>query len=217
MDKLAKAVLLMALLPVSLFAQENNDSISMDSIADYWDKVLELNEVVVIGHRTVLKQEPDRIVYLTKNDAFTKGLNGIEVLDRIPRVTVEGDAVTVAGKSSVRYIVDGRRHRASRKSKYSPHHQQNMLQAPMWRLSASPHATSRLARVAACGVVALLVRISVICWAAIYLTQLAKLNYRSMPVGVITGALMTLTAPTHSAITIKSRNVAHTSLIVRLV
>ena len=108
MDKILKAVFLMALLPASLFAQENNDSVSMDSIADYWDKMLELNEVVVIGHRTVLKQEPDRIVYLTKNDAFTKGLNGIEVLDRIPRVTVEGDAVTVAGKSSVRYIVDGR-------------------------------------------------------------------------------------------------------------
>ena len=98
----------MALLPVCLFAQEKNDTASIDSIADYWDKVLELNEVVVVGHRTVLKQESDRIVYLTKNDAFTKGLNGIEVLDRIPRVTVEGDAVTVAGKSSVRYIVDGR-------------------------------------------------------------------------------------------------------------
>ena len=103
-----KAIFLMALLPASLFAQENNDSVSNDSIADYWDKVLELNEVVVVGHRTVLKQEPDRIVYLTKNDAFTKGLNGIEALDRIPRVTVEGDAVTVAGKSSVRFIVDGR-------------------------------------------------------------------------------------------------------------
>lgn len=108
MNKLMKAILLMVLLPVSLFAQENNDSASIDSIADYWDKVLELNEIVVVGHRTVLKQEPDRIVYLTKNDAFTKGLNGIEVLDRIPRVTVEGDAVTVAGKSSVRYIVNGR-------------------------------------------------------------------------------------------------------------
>ena len=108
MNKLLKAVLLMALLPVSLLAQENNDSTAIDSIANYWDKVLELNEVVVVGHRTVLKQEPDRIVYLTKNDAFVKGLNGIEVLDRIPRVTVEGDAVTVAGKSSVRYIVDGR-------------------------------------------------------------------------------------------------------------
>ncbi len=108
MNKLLKAIILMALLPVCLFAQEKNETASLDSIADYWDKVLELNEVVVVGHRTVLKQEPDRIVYLTKNDAFTKGLNGIEVLDRIPRVTVEGDAVTVAGKSSVRYIVDGR-------------------------------------------------------------------------------------------------------------
>ena len=108
MNKLLKAIILMALLPVCLFAQEKNETASLDSIADYWDKVLELNEVVVVGHRTVLKQESDRIVYLTKNDAFTKGLNGIEVLDRIPRVTVEGDAVTVAGKSSVRYIVDGR-------------------------------------------------------------------------------------------------------------
>lgn len=108
MNKLLKAIILMALLPVCLFAQEKNETASIDSIADYWDKVLELNEVVVVGHRTVLKQESDRIVYLTKNDAFTKGLNGIEVLDRIPRVTVEGDAVTVAGKSSVRYIVDGR-------------------------------------------------------------------------------------------------------------
>ena len=108
MDKLLKAILLMVLLPVSLFGQESNNEASIDSIADYWDKMLELNEIVVVGHRTVLKQEPDRIVYLTKNDAFTNGLNGIEVLDRIPRVTVEGDAVTVAGKSSVRYIVDGR-------------------------------------------------------------------------------------------------------------
>lgn len=108
MNTIMKAVFLMALLPASLFAQENNDSVSIDSIANYWDKLLELNEVVVVGHRTVLKQEPDRIVYLTKNDAFARGLNGIELLDRIPRVTVEGDAVTVAGKSSVRYIVDGR-------------------------------------------------------------------------------------------------------------
>ncbi|MBQ7691129.1 MAG: TonB-dependent receptor [Muribaculaceae bacterium] len=108
MDTTWKAILLMALLPVTLFAQENNDWADIDSIADHWDKAIELNEIVVVGHRTVLKQAPDRIVYLTKNDAFTKGLNGLEVLDRIPRVSVEGDAVTVAGKSSVRYIVDGR-------------------------------------------------------------------------------------------------------------
>lgn len=108
MNRFLQAIVLMAMLPVSLFGQEKSDSLDIDSIADYWDKVLELNEVVVVGHRTVLKQSPDRIVYLTKNDAFAQGLNGIEVLDRIPRVSVAGDLVTVAGKSSVRYIVDGR-------------------------------------------------------------------------------------------------------------
>lgn len=108
MNKLLQAIILVAMLPASLYGQGLNDSIAIDSIADYWDKVLELNEVVVIGHRTVLKQSPDRIVYLTKNDSFAKGLNGIEVLDRIPRVSVVNDLVTVAGKSSVRYIVDSR-------------------------------------------------------------------------------------------------------------
>lgn len=108
MNKIFQAIVLMAMLPVSLYGQNVNDSIALDSIADYWDKVLELDEVVVVGHRTVLKQSPDRIIYLTKNDTFARGLNGIEVLDRIPRVSVVGDQVTVAGKSSVRYIVDGR-------------------------------------------------------------------------------------------------------------
>ena len=108
MNKILKAIILMAMLPASLYAQEMTDSATIDSIAEYWDKVLELNEVVVIGHRTVLKQSPDRIVYLTKNDSFARGMNGIEVLDRIPRVSVVNDLVTVAGKSSVRYIVDGR-------------------------------------------------------------------------------------------------------------
>lgn len=108
MNKFLQAIVLMAMLPMSLFGQELSDSAAIDSIAEYWDKVLELNEVVVIGHRTVLKQSPEGIVYLTKNDSFAQGMNGIEVLDRIPRVKVAGDLVTVAGKSSVRYIVDGR-------------------------------------------------------------------------------------------------------------
>ena len=106
MNKFLQAIILMAMIPASLLGQEKSDSVALDSIIDHWD--LELKEVVVVGHRTVLKQSPDRIVYLTKNDTFAKGLNGIEVLDRIPRVSVANDLVTVAGKSSVRYIVDGR-------------------------------------------------------------------------------------------------------------
>ncbi len=103
MDKTLKAILGMVMLPMCLFAQEKNDSTT-----NWWERELELHEVVVVGNRTVFKQSPDRIVYLTKNDIYAKGLNGIEVLDRIPRVSVVNDLVTVAGKSSVRYIVDGR-------------------------------------------------------------------------------------------------------------
>lgn len=103
MERTLKAIFGMAMLPMCLFAQEKNDSTT-----NWWEREMNLNEVVVVGTRTVVKQSPDRIVYLTKNDNYAKGLNGIEVLDRIPRVSVVNDLVTVAGKSSVRYIVDGR-------------------------------------------------------------------------------------------------------------
>ncbi len=91
-----------AALPMCLFAQEKNDSILLE-----WEKEFELKEVVVVASRPVLKQAPDRIVYMTKNDPYALGLNGVQVLDRIPRVSVTNDQVNVAGKSSVKYIIDG--------------------------------------------------------------------------------------------------------------
>ncbi len=91
-----------AALPVCLSAQENTDSAFTS-----WERELELKEIVVVARRPVLKQSPDRIIYLTKNDPYALGLNGVQVLDRIPRVSVTNDHVSVAGKSSVRYIIDG--------------------------------------------------------------------------------------------------------------
>lgn len=92
-----------ALLPASISAQQNTDSIVAS-----WERMLDLDEVVVVAQRPVIKNESDCIVYLIKNDPYAKGLNGLEVLDRIPRVSVINEQVTVAGKSQVRYIVDGR-------------------------------------------------------------------------------------------------------------
>ncbi len=102
MNRLRMLLLGVAGLPVCLFAQEANDSIPAE-----WEREFELNEVVVVATRPVLKQSTDRIVYLTKNDPYALGLNGVQVLDRIPRVSVVNDMVSVAGKSSVRYIIDG--------------------------------------------------------------------------------------------------------------
>lgn len=89
-------------IPICVYAQYPNDSVPAS-----WERELELNEVVVVASRPVLKQSPDRIVYLTKNDPYALGLNGVQVLDRIPRVSVVNDQVSVAGKASVKYIIDG--------------------------------------------------------------------------------------------------------------
>ncbi len=102
MNKILMLLLGVAVLPMRLFAQEVKDS-----NADAWEKEFELKEVVVVASRPVLKQAPDRIVYMTKNDPYALGLNGVQVLDRIPRVSVINDQVSVAGKSSVKYIIDG--------------------------------------------------------------------------------------------------------------
>lgn len=91
-----------AALPMCLSAQETNDSVPAN-----WEREFELNEVVVVASRPVLKQAPDRIIYLTKNDPYALGLNAVQILDRIPRVSVTNDLVSVAGKTSVKYIVDG--------------------------------------------------------------------------------------------------------------
>ncbi|MDE6485816.1 MAG: outer membrane beta-barrel family protein [Duncaniella sp.] len=91
-----------AALPVCLSAQEYTDSILSE-----WEKEFNLNEVVVVANRQVLTMAPDRIIYLTKNDPYALGLDGVQLLDRIPRVTVTNDQVSVAGKSSVKYIIDG--------------------------------------------------------------------------------------------------------------
>lgn len=91
-----------AAFPMCLYAQEINDS-----VASSWEKELELNEVVVVAKRPVIKQQDGKLIYLVKNDPYAKGLDGITILDRIPRISVNNGTVSIAGKGTVRYIIDG--------------------------------------------------------------------------------------------------------------
>ena len=68
---------------------------------------LHLNEVVVTGRRPALRQKDGKLVYIVKNDPYSRGLDGLSVLGRIPRVSVADGSVSVAGKGNVRYIIDG--------------------------------------------------------------------------------------------------------------
>jgi outer membrane receptor protein involved in Fe transport len=102
MINLRKLLLGAALIPASLFAHETNDSITAS-----WEKELELNEVVVVAKRPVVKQQEGKLIYLVKNDPYAVGLDGVTLLDRIPRVSVNNGTVSVAGKGNIRYVIDG--------------------------------------------------------------------------------------------------------------
>lgn len=99
------SIALCAMLAAGAAAQ--NDTSAVDSIAAEWERKLQLDEVVVVARRTVVKQQEGKLVYLVKNDPYSKGLDGLTLLDRIPRVSVENGSVKVAGKGKVRYIIDG--------------------------------------------------------------------------------------------------------------
>lgn len=102
MNIFLKLLLGVALLPASLSGQEIPDSVNAS-----WDRQLKLNEIVVVANRPVMKQTEGKLVYLVKNDPYAKGLDGISLIDRIPRVSVNNGTVNVAGKGTVRYIIDG--------------------------------------------------------------------------------------------------------------
>lgn len=91
MNVICKLLFGAALIPASLSARE-----TVDSITDSWEKELELNEVVVVAKRPVVKQHEGKLVYLVKNDPYAKGLDGVALLDRVPRVSVNNGAVSVA-------------------------------------------------------------------------------------------------------------------------
>lgn len=102
MNNIVKLLCGAAMLPVCLYAQTD-----VDSIADAWERQFNLKEVVVTGKRPVVRQQEGKLVYMVRNDPYAKGLDGLVLLDRLPRVTVNNGAVSVAGKGSVRYIIDG--------------------------------------------------------------------------------------------------------------
>lgn len=89
-----------AALPACLCAGEPADSLTYDCSG-------ELDEVVVLGTSPALRHESDRIVYQVKNDPYAKGLDALNLLGRMPRVSLVDDRVNIAGKTSVRYIIDG--------------------------------------------------------------------------------------------------------------
>ena len=57
--------------------------------------------------RRVIKNDVDRLQYLVNNDPFSKGMNGIEVMGRVPMLNVSDESVSIVGKGNTHIMLDG--------------------------------------------------------------------------------------------------------------
>lgn len=89
-------------------AEEKADTTRTDT-AGISDKAINLGEVTVTAQRSLIKNEADKITYDMKNDEEAKTSTIIEILRKVPFVTVDGDNnIKVKGNSNFKIYKNGR-------------------------------------------------------------------------------------------------------------
>ena len=87
-----------------MMAQENNTNVN-DSVT--WSK--DLDGVTVTRMRRLVKADADKLSYDVKNDEDAKASTVLDMLRKVPMVSVDGeDNITVNGSSSFKVYVDGK-------------------------------------------------------------------------------------------------------------
>lgn len=96
---------LFTLMSVAVHAQTKADSLRVDSIY----KSMELQGVEVVKQKSLVKADIDKITYDIENDPDSKSNTVIEMLRKVPMVTVDGeDNIQVNGSSSFKVYVNGK-------------------------------------------------------------------------------------------------------------
>ena len=101
-------LLLLTLSGANAFGQTNvTDSLALDSIEAKWEKMID--EVTVVAHRPVVKFTTDKVNYRVKDDPDSKTQTVLEMLRKVPMVTVDGKSnISVNGSQQFLVYVDGR-------------------------------------------------------------------------------------------------------------
>lgn len=98
-------------------AQNGNDISQIDTphqktaeeIQDSIWKDVDLNAVTVVASKPLVKMETDKMTYNVQEDADAKASTVLDMLRKVPMVTVDGqDNITVNGSSSFKVYVDGK-------------------------------------------------------------------------------------------------------------
>ena len=67
-----------------------------------------LSGISVSGRAPIIRNEADRLKYIVPNDPFAKGQNALELLTRVPMVTITGNQATILGKGTAGFMLNGR-------------------------------------------------------------------------------------------------------------
>ncbi len=68
-----------------------------------------LGEVTVVGEKPVIENRFDKIVYNVSSDVTSQGTLAIDVLRKVPQVTVDADGnVELQGNSNIRFLINGK-------------------------------------------------------------------------------------------------------------
>ena len=90
--------------PCASWAQQDSTSVAADSVT--WNK--ELDGVVVKAQRQLVKQDIDRIAYDVQADEESKTQTVMDMLRKVPMVTVDGqDNIQVKGNSNYKVYKNG--------------------------------------------------------------------------------------------------------------
>ena len=97
MNKQTIITILLALVGMTAMAQTDSTAVKNDSVT--WNQ--SLNGVTVTAQRQLIKQEIDRIGYDVQTDEDSKTENVLDMLRKVPMVTIDGeDNIKVKGNTN---------------------------------------------------------------------------------------------------------------------
>lgn len=96
--------------PFYISAQTEKKSNAKDSIkVNNVEKTVRLKEVITTAARPIVKSDIDKISYDVSADLDSKSLNVLDILRKVPMITIDGnDAIKVNGSSDFKVYVNGR-------------------------------------------------------------------------------------------------------------